>query len=567
MKQSLLILFLICSLFSNAQTGWKWGTGSGLTSNGDVEAGFLAVGKAGALYTAGNNMGGDSILFGTLAIHNPGHFQQLFLTRSDSSGFMWVKCTQGGPSWPLGVATDDSGFIYVLAWTNSAVTIDTFHISQPGATASYSYLVKVAPSGGIVWAKAIDLSVGYAGLCTDHNGNSYISGGFSGTSFNVDAISLSRIGTQFNLCLLKIDRSGTAVSAKNFGTNILNSGRPVLSEGNVYVAGYIHSGGAATFGSIVLPDTFPTIPGAPQDPYFIAKLDSNFTPVWAKEFERHVRINKITADVNGAVYYTGYTDSACVIGTTALPYYGGKDIIIGKLSPAGDFSWEKEIGGTSSDIGYDITTDLCGNSWISCQMGNFFPSVDSYVVNFNGVAVTMPYAHKFDPVLLAEYDPLGNNINYKELYSGGDDYSAIVSDNNGSFYFCGDYYGTSLIIGPDSLPNPPIGECLVLAKYTYDLAGCVSLNTSDQGKGSADDNIKLYPNPAYSDCFIATSDPFGAGASIKLYDVTGRLLKTVSLSGNAAAINLDGLTNGVYQCIIDMGKAHEVVTRKLVVIR
>jgi hypothetical protein len=544
------LLFLqTIALTVSAQIGWKWGFGS--LNNTQVEAGFIAADNSGNVYGTGTTSG-DSTNYGPYTIYNPGLFDQLFITKADSSGYAWVKGSQNGYCFPRGIATDDSGNVYVLAaCADTMVSLDTFHIVNPAPGSLLEFLAKIDPSGNVLWVRNMTLISGDGpSLCVDHSGNAYVAGTMYDTLY-IDTILLNAPGS--NLCIIKLNSSGTAIAGKVFDGRGFVSAISLSQDNNLYLSGFEYSGGAITFGATVLPDTAGTI-------NFVAKFDSLINPLWARGFSKYVTIYGVASDPTDAVYFTGYTDSAStVIGTTTIPYTGVNNIIVCKYDSSGNFSWVKWIAGDGG-IGRAITTDLCGKIWIACTMAGD-------TMNFTDTTITFNITN-WDRYLLAEYDSSGNFTTCTALPSGGDDYSSILADHNGSFYVCADYDTDSLTFGPDHLPYV-MDENYFFAKYTYDTATCVvplnTLNTKESN-ASLQPAIDIYPNPANVECTITGTVPFIEGDKVEIYDITGRLIDTYPLSGANTIISVSSMLPGIYECRI-FNNGYGVETKKLVVIK
>ena len=77
-------------------------------------------------------------------------------------------------------------------------------------------------------------------------------------------------------------------------------------------------------------------------------------------------------------------------------------------------------------------------------------------------------------------------------------------------------------------------------------------------------SLRLYPNPATTS--VAVSFANANGATLSICDMKGTQVRTAQLSGNEGStiVSLDGLTTGVYFCVITTAEGN-VKTQKLVV--
>ena len=194
---ALLIVTLILSARSNAQTGWKWGAGTTTYGSVYTEGMSMTVDKSGNVFCGGwaemsGTLSADSCKFGpfTMNAQNQGPLE-LFVTKVDSSGhYQWLLGALGsGFSYAASMVTDAVGDLYVLVTFDDTCIVggDTLIATSPGSSFDYA-LVKVSSSGSVLWAKKL----GGQGLAAenyeesigmDGAGNIYISGLFSGTTF------------------------------------------------------------------------------------------------------------------------------------------------------------------------------------------------------------------------------------------------------------------------------------------------------------------------------------------------------------------------------------------------
>ena len=82
-------------------------------------------------------------------------------------------------------------------------------------------------------------------------------------------------------------------------------------------------------------------------------------------------------------------------------------------------------------------------------------------------------------------------------------------------------------------------------------------------------NVQYYPNPVNDVLTISLTDAiFEAGIQITLYNLTGKLVaeKIISTEENSTMLNLKGVDQGLYLCVIKNNK--EIITSfKISVVR
>jgi uncharacterized surface protein with fasciclin (FAS1) repeats len=60
------------------------------------------------------------------------------------------------------------------------------------------------------------------------------------------------------------------------------------------------------------------------------------------------------------------------------------------------------------------------------------------------------------------------------------------------------------------------------------------------------DDLKVFPNPAEDEIFIQAGNGFGTVANLKIYDLSGQLVKAFSELSVNRAVNVSDLSNGIY---------------------
>jgi hypothetical protein len=129
-----------------------------------------------------------------------------------------------------------------------------------------------------------------------------------------------------------------------WGGSATDSGQAVATDpaGNIYVAGSTNSTGAG--GQDVL----------------LTKYSSSGAILWAKTWggTNDDFANSVSVDQAGNIYVVGGTDSYGA---------GWYDVLILKFDTNGNVVWSRTWGGTSFDVGYDISFDQSGNLAIAAE--------------------------------------------------------------------------------------------------------------------------------------------------------------------------------------------------------
>lgn len=246
----------------------------------------IAIDKHKNVYIAGW-FTGEYASFGSVTIKNSAlNEKSFFLVKYDADGnVVWARTTEGkGGAEPSSIATGPSGNIIVTGVFSGT---PLFHTTSLKSQNDYYdiFVVKYSPEGELIWAKSgggafSDYSTSIA---IDHDGNSYISGYFSGASMGLGEATLTNkmAGTMddFNIFIAKYDKNGNLLWAKNADNN--GNGYPdrlaVSSDksGNCFLGGNF-DGGRFTFDGKELNTNCTSTTN------FILKLDSSGKLMWLK---------------------------------------------------------------------------------------------------------------------------------------------------------------------------------------------------------------------------------------------------------------------------------------------
>jgi gliding motility-associated-like protein len=243
---------------------------------------------------------------------------------------------------------------------------------------------------------------GATSMHVDSSDNLFITGYTNGlgTGFplmNAGTYYSSTVSAVFDLFILKFSGTGSLL----WGTYYGGSGNeralyefPFITtdlSGNVFVTGQTTSTdfpvqNAGTF----YDSTFTGASG--QYNSFILKFDNAGNRIWGTYFGDNgigfpggtFSISAAT-DNSGNLFITGYTNttSGFPLQSNGTAYFdnsnnGASDIFISKFTNSGNLIWSTYFGGSSTEYGYGITTDLSGNVFITgYTQSSDFPTQNS----------------------------------------------------------------------------------------------------------------------------------------------------------------------------------------------
>ncbi len=304
-----------------------------------------------------------------------------------------------------------------------------------------------------LWAKAGGSTSDDYGnsIAVDQNGNSIVTGRFTGTA--------SFLGTNMvssgldEIYLMKLDSNGSRVWLKRAGgTNTDEAYSTTLdSLGNIYVAGRFAS--TANFGTT-------NLTSAGTHDMFLAKYDLNGNFLWARRGggTNVDYANAVCTDTVGNVFVAGIFSSSATFGNTVLTSGGGRDVFVAKYDAGGNLVWANSFGSPSDDVGFSIAADNSGSVFVS---GWLIGAVTFAGKVANSLGAQDIFLAKYDYNGIAQWlRRAGGSAAYDYCYS-------VAVDTLGNPYVCGSFRSTATF-GNTNLTSSGSAD-IALAKY--DTAG------------------------------------------------------------------------------------------------
>lgn len=289
-------------------------------------------------------------------------------------------------------------------------------------------------------------------MCTDSNGNVYITGTYTYSCQFGDIALTSNISAP-TIFVAKTDSEGNWLWAftPSSVTSISQSYAIAIdSEENIYIAGYFS--GIMVLGEFTLYDT------ASSD-IFVLKLDSLGEVMWAVrggsyEFEAAYAI---AVDETGNILISGDFNDATQIGDTYLQSPNTLNIFVAKLNAAGNWLWARQA---TSSIGIQcatISSSPAGDAYISGRFsgsGSFGSFITS---NYNGYRT---FVAKLDTNGNWQY--ISDIISQNSINAG----TSLKADQYGNCYVCGTF-NMGIIIGPNALNSAGSSDIYVAKLDPY----------------------------------------------------------------------------------------------------
>ncbi len=343
------------------------------------------------------------------------------------------------------VDLDAQGNIYAAGMFNGTVDFDPGPgVDEHISNGSYDcFVVKYDPSGAFQWARTWGNDADTAsdlvfGIAVDPNGNSFVTGCFTGTvDFDPGpGIDNRASAGSADGYLLKLDSNGNETWVQTWGGTTYDFGRCIclMTDGGVAVGGYFTG-------------TVDLDPGPGTDSHtevggwgdvFISRFNENGGYTWGRTWgsDYEDRVNAVAADSSNSVYSVGWYEH----DTDFDPSPGGSDVHTGpacflsRLASDGSYYWARTWGGVSENA-----TDAVIYSGLVFVAGYFEGIVD------------------FDP------DPLGSD--FKTSAGARDSYVNLFDSLGaqiGSLSFGGTGYDVALSIDTDDT----LGSLLIAGTFS-----------------------------------------------------------------------------------------------------
>lgn len=369
------------------------------------------------------------------------------------------------------VGTDVNHNIYHLGSFGDIADFDpgpgVYNMSTGGG--ANSYLLKLDPAGNLIWAKQWGSSSTISSLTDiiiDTNENIYISGHWSGSSFDFDpgpgqVVLSTSSSSQARAFLLKLDSNGDYLWLRTIAPSVTNGD----CHGNalaVDTAGYIYITGGFSQSSVNASNGV----GTTNSPYvqltssagcppvmsdYVIKYNSNGTIIWTKVVDVCGGVDgafDMVASPAGDIYivsdFTGLAEIETETDTLSLDAGYSSDPYVMKLASGnGDLIWFKQfwskdaVGNNARGSG--ITVDDNDNVYF---MGTFRDSID--MDPGSGTFYKAPVNFDNYDVFLCKLNGNGDFLWVNQIGGTGNEDvdKGIDVDSESNVYMAGMFYNT-----------------------------------------------------------------------------------------------------------------------------
>ncbi|HEU4716737.1 MAG TPA: SBBP repeat-containing protein [Bacteroidia bacterium] len=510
-------LALTLQLFSAAlfsQQYWQWGHEAGGAGNDEAMA--IATDPNGYSYVTGYF--NSTASFGPNSLTSSGGADIFVAKYSPGGTCLWVRGFGGvNNDAGHGIALDAAGNCYVT-----------------GDTGMCAVVRKYNSAGNVIWttvqANAASANCSSRAITTDSAGNSWITGYSGGGAQLFGSHVLNGPGGY----VVKFDTAGVPV----FATKLATAGAIDLygvthdAAGNCYATGYLQ--GQDNIGSLQFTST------GSRDAVLI-KVDTSGNFEWLKQSlalsgGTSVMPNGICADKGDGIYFCGDLAGKTVFGNDTLPgdSAGGSNIFIVKYDTAGTALWAEEPTLTAQGPGqlhaYAVATDTSGNAYMtgvfssdlvfgSTPLLDGILGMNTFIVKFEPNAGTCQFTIQSTGSNPGAFGLGISTDSYGGVYIAGFDKAPVVFGSN-----------TTNFIGGEDIFVARIAEGKESGINETDFSAQVSFFSSgDAFQLSVADEKMLYVHP-----------------TLNIYDMTGRLVKTIAVNELQTTISSADLAPGIY---------------------
>jgi hypothetical protein len=548
--------FLICAILMVSSIilaqvpEWQWAVRAGGIQEDNCNC--IATDNQGNVYIAGTFR--ETANFGSTVLTSTGD-QDIFIAKLDMNGNWLWAVKAGGIEYDeiYGIATDNTGYVYVTGCFYYTATFGTYTLTSSGSTDIY--VAKLDTNGNFTWAVrgggfSSDQSYSIAVNTTGVVITGYVSGDVAFGSHP-----LSGFGQQ-DIFIAKLDANGNWLWARNAGGLYYDVGISVALDdmGYIYATGCFEDD--ANFAGTILSSLG-------EEDIFIAKLspDGFLLAAFRAGGISEDTGTGITLDTSGNVYLTGYFMLSIGFGPTVMTSFGNADIFLTKMSSGAIYQWARQAGGLSDDVGISITVDNQGNSYVT---GYFMDAA-----SFADVTLT---SYGLQDVYIAKLDTNGF-LNWV-VKAGGvswDQARGIAFAGSGDIY-CAGVFETAAVFGNTILTSQGNQDIFVTKLYSS------NVGNDDVGLSSVTSHPILYnafPNPFNPSTTISFDLPSPGLVNLDIYNVKGQKVKSLanehftqgdhSVSWNGTDDNDQVVASGVY--FARMNCKGQETSRKLVLLK
>lgn len=547
----LLILAAVLANVPAMSQEFLWGGSFG--GNGEDVVRAMAVDDAGNVYTTGYfTDNSDMDPTDDVSSVTSNGFFDIFVQKVDTDGNLaWVRTFGAGFfDYGTGIEVDESGNVYVCGIYQETVDFDPgpgeFELTSTGA--EDVFVIKLTENGDFVWARSMggEAYEEPVSVGIDANANVYVAGYFQMPGDydpGEGEVILNSNGGQ-DAFIVKLDANGNYLWAGNMGGEELDLclGMDVSPSGDVFITGSFS--GTADFD---ISEEVAEYNSLGDFDGYVTKLDALGNHIFT------ATIGGTGSDISWDVALDGQGNVYSAGGfrgefETGVPEPiesgpGSENIFVTKVDAFGNISWSACLTGAQFGNAYDLNTDPDGNVILA---GYFADQID-FDPTEGEFILTKESTEPFD-AFVARLDPNGL-LDYAANFGGSNfvEHHGVDTDEQGNIYLSAGYQNTV-----DLDPSEGIEEASSLAFRDSYIIKLSSGNTTDLSENN-EESFKIYPNPATSHVRIDSQ----IRGLYMILDVSGKVVDQGVI--NSPDINIEKLREGIYFIYVQGFKTQKFV--------
>ena len=375
------------------------------------------------------------------------------LINAQNSSWIWAESFGGTKSDAIRIIdTDDDGNIcFAGLFDSNTLELGEFILQNKGLRDGF--VAKCNETGEVIWATCIggtqdDLILG---ICSDGEGNTYVTGHFESYYFTIGDITITNNGS-WDCFFAKFDPSGNVLWARGFG----GPGEDILyaigvnSYGDIWVSGHFDNP-SLSLDDITL---FNPYPGYDEVMLVKANNDGDIIFGTTAKGNNDDRCYRLAIDDDDNVVISGgFGSSSISFSSHILSNFGSYDVFLAKYDNNGNIQWAKGAEGFDADYGYAVTTDSEGFIYATGYFLSPYIYFDEYYINNNG---------GFDAYIV-KYSP-GGDVMWIDGIGGiyEDRGYGLCTLNDNKLFVTGTFKSPSLQVGTLTLSNNGDFDCFFI---------------------------------------------------------------------------------------------------------
>jgi len=489
----------------------------------------------------------------------------IFLVKYDPSGQrIWARHAGGkedDDSYALHIS--DDGYCYLTgSFADTAYFEDDTVICVDENIFYYDiFIAKYTLNGHLVWVE----QAGEAfwdeafGICSDDEGNIFITGSYWGTC-KFDDITLSGLFGSgatdgFDIFVAKYDAAGNALWAKRMVERGWDRGSDVASDpsGNCYVTGGFQT--ALLLGGFGGPSLTPT-GGSGDEDAFLVKYDTDGNYIW-KTSGGSISFDQaraLTVASDNSIYVTGlFSDTATFDTTHQIISHGLTDAFLAKYDSTGDLLWLRGAGSAADDGANDVITDSEGNAYICGYFGGVAHFDDLQVIGGG--------------MFIAKYNANGHIVWVKQINEVDNLAKSLTLMSDGDLALTG-VFENAATFGSTTLNGEGQYDVFITKLDTMTVTG---ISDHSEPTPRIPFLAQNFPNPFNPTTTINYQLPINTYIELTVYNLLGQKVSIlVSEKQNAGYYHLEwnasGFASGIYYYRLSTSEGF-IQTKKCIVLR